>query len=113
MRWLRAGQCCAEEDGCAASGLPVVRVSEVLGHASVAFTLQTCGHVQAEMRKSARDAMERLFVVCFKRNGADTGAETKIRLVHQAQSRNSRAGGTGIAPAPCSCGESGIAFFSV
>src|SRR5215831_11358317 len=24
-RWLRAGQCCAEEDGCAATGLPVVR----------------------------------------------------------------------------------------
>jgi hypothetical protein len=36
-------------------------VSEVLGHASVAFTLQTYGHVQAEMRKPARDAMERLF----------------------------------------------------
>src|SRR5262245_37883249 len=24
-RWLRAGPCCAEEDGCAATGLPVVR----------------------------------------------------------------------------------------
>jgi integrase len=36
-------------------------VSEMLGHASVAFTLQTYGHVQAEMRKPARDAMERLF----------------------------------------------------
>jgi len=30
-------------------------------HASVAFTLATYGHVQAEMRKPARDAMERLF----------------------------------------------------
>jgi integrase len=36
-------------------------VSEMLGHASVAFTLQTYGHVQTEMRKPARDAMERLF----------------------------------------------------
>jgi integrase len=36
-------------------------VSELLGHASVAFTLQTYGHVQAEMRKPARDAMDRLF----------------------------------------------------
>lgn len=36
-------------------------VSQMLGHASVAFTLQTYGHVQSEMRKPARDAMERLF----------------------------------------------------
>jgi hypothetical protein len=34
-------------------------VSEMLGHAPVAFTLATYGHVQAEMRKPARDAMER------------------------------------------------------
>jgi integrase len=39
---------------------PIV-VSEMLGHASVAFTLQTYGHVQAAMRKPARDSMERLF----------------------------------------------------
>jgi hypothetical protein len=31
------------------------------GHASVAFTLGTYGHVLAEMRKPARDAMARLF----------------------------------------------------
>jgi len=40
-------------------------VSEMLGHASVAFTLATYGHVQAEMRKPARDAMERLFGSAF------------------------------------------------
>jgi hypothetical protein len=36
-------------------------VSEMLGQASVAFTLATYGHVQAEMRKPAHEAMERLF----------------------------------------------------
>lgn len=40
-------------------------VSEMLGHASVAFTLAIYGHVQAEMRKPARDAMERLFGSVF------------------------------------------------
>jgi integrase len=42
-------------------GVQALVVSEMLGHASVAFTLQTYGHVPAEMRKPARDAMERLF----------------------------------------------------
>jgi integrase len=41
-------------------------VSEMLGHASVAFTLATYGHVQAEMWKPARDAMERLFGGAFQ-----------------------------------------------
>lgn len=36
-------------------------VSRMLGHANVAFTLQTYGHVLAEMREEARDAMERRF----------------------------------------------------
>lgn len=36
-------------------------VSELLGDTSVAFTLATYGHVQAEMRQPARDAMKRLF----------------------------------------------------
>jgi integrase len=40
-------------------GVQPLVVSEMLGHSSVAFTLQTYGHVQAEMRKPARDAMER------------------------------------------------------
>jgi integrase len=39
----------------------------MLGHASVAFTLATYGHnVQAEMRKPAREAMERLFGSVFE-----------------------------------------------
>ena len=42
-------------------GVQPLVVSEMLGHASVAFTLGTYGHVQAEMRKPARDAMQRLF----------------------------------------------------
>jgi integrase len=42
-------------------GVQPLVVSEMLGHASVAFTLSTYGHVQADMRKPARDAMERLF----------------------------------------------------
>lgn len=42
-------------------GVQPLVVSEMLGHASVAFTLATYGHVQAEMRKPARDAMERMF----------------------------------------------------
>ena len=41
-------------------GVQPIVVSEMLGHASVAFTLATYGHVQVEMRKPARDAMERL-----------------------------------------------------
>ncbi len=42
-------------------GVQPLVVSEMLGHSSVAFTLATYGHVLAEMRKPARDAMERLF----------------------------------------------------
>ncbi len=42
-------------------GVQPLVVSEMLGHASVAFTLATYGHVQAAMRKPARDAMEWLF----------------------------------------------------
>jgi integrase len=42
-------------------GVQPLVVSEMLGHASVVFTLATYGHVLAEMRKPARDAMERLF----------------------------------------------------
>ncbi len=42
-------------------GVQPLVVSEMLGHASVAFTLATYGHVLSEMRKPARDAMERLF----------------------------------------------------
>jgi integrase len=47
-------------------GVQPIVVSEMLGHASVAFTLTTYGHVQAEMRKPARDAMERLFGGAFQ-----------------------------------------------
>jgi integrase len=47
-------------------GVQPLVVSEMLGHASVAFTLQTYGHVQAEMRKPARDAKERLFGGVFR-----------------------------------------------
>ncbi|MGO8950586.1 MAG: site-specific integrase [Ktedonobacterales bacterium] len=46
-------------------GVQSLVVSEMLGHASVAFTLATYGHVQADMRKPARDAMERLFGDAF------------------------------------------------
>src|SRR5262245_27644386 len=47
-------------------GVQPLVVSEMLGQASVAFTLATYGHVQAEMRKPARDAMERLFGKAFE-----------------------------------------------
>lgn len=47
-------------------GVQPLVVSEMLGHASVAFTLATYGHVQAAMRKPARDAMERLFGGVFR-----------------------------------------------
>lgn len=50
-------------------GVQPLVVSEMLGHASVAFTLATYGHVQAEMRKPARDAMERLFGEVFDNGG--------------------------------------------
>jgi hypothetical protein len=33
----------------------------MLGHALGSFTLATYGHVHAEMRKPAHDAMERMF----------------------------------------------------
>jgi integrase len=46
-------------------GVQPLVVSEMLGHASVAFTLATYGHVLTEMRKPARDAMERLFGGAF------------------------------------------------
>ncbi len=41
--------------------VPALVVSHMLGHANVAFTLQTYGHILAEMREEARDAMERRF----------------------------------------------------
>jgi len=47
-------------------GVQPLVVSEMLGHASVAFTLATYAHVQAEMRKPARDATERLFGGVFE-----------------------------------------------
>jgi integrase len=46
-------------------GVQPLVVSELLGHSSVAFTLATYGHVLNEMRKPARDAMERLFGGAF------------------------------------------------
>lgn len=46
-------------------GVQPLVVSEMLGHSSVAFTLATYGHVLAEMRRPARDAMERLFGGAF------------------------------------------------
>jgi integrase len=42
-------------------GVSTIFVSRMLGHTNVAFTLQTYGHVLAEMRAMARDAMERRF----------------------------------------------------
>ena len=47
-------------------GVQPLVVSEMLGHASVAFTLATYGHVQASMREPARDAMARLFSGAFR-----------------------------------------------
>lgn len=47
-------------------GVQPLVVSEMLGHASVAFTLAVYGHVLADMRKPARDAMERLFGGAFR-----------------------------------------------
>jgi integrase len=55
-------------------GVQPLVVSEMLGHASVAFTLATYGHVLADMRKPARDAMERLFGGAFTKLGAELGA---------------------------------------
>lgn len=46
-------------------GLYPLLVSEMLGHTSVTFTLAAYGHILAEMRKTARDAMERLFGNAF------------------------------------------------
>jgi len=42
-------------------GVPAIVVSRMLGHTNVAFTPQTYGHVLAEMREMARDAMEKRF----------------------------------------------------
>jgi integrase len=47
-------------------GVQPLVVSEMLGHSSVAFTLATYGHILAEMRKPARDAMDRLFGSVFE-----------------------------------------------
>ena len=54
-------------------GVNVKVVSDMLGHASTAFTLDVYGHVQADMRKPARDAMERLFGDAFKSIGGNIG----------------------------------------
>jgi integrase len=43
------------------AGVPVKVVSEMLGHASVAFTLQTYAHVLPDMQRDAAAAAERLF----------------------------------------------------
>lgn len=42
-----------------ANGVPAKVVSERLGHASVAFTLQVYGHVLPNQQASAAEAMER------------------------------------------------------
>src|SRR5262249_15040886 len=55
-------------------GVQPLVVSEMLGHASVAFTLATYGHVLADMRKPTCDAMERLFGGAFTKLGAELGA---------------------------------------
>jgi integrase len=47
-------------------GVQPLVVSEMLGHASVAATLATYGHVQTEMRKPARDPMECLCGAVFE-----------------------------------------------
>jgi integrase len=54
-------------------GVQPIVVSEMLGHSSVGFMLSTYGHVLAEMRKPARDAMERLFGNAFGEMGAVGG----------------------------------------
>jgi integrase len=54
-------------------GVQELVVSEMLGHASVAFTLATYGHVQADMRKPARDAIERLFGRAFQARAEQQG----------------------------------------
>lgn len=62
-------------------GVQPLVVSEMLGHASVAFTLATYGHVQAAMRKPARDAMERLFGTVYERDrSAATNPEMQGRV---------------------------------
>jgi integrase len=60
-------------------GVQPLVVSEMLGHASVAFTLAIYGHVLAEMRKPARDAMERLFGGVFAQIGGRTGGKMPHR----------------------------------
>jgi hypothetical protein len=63
-------------------GVQPLVVSEMLGHASVAFTLATYGHVQAEMRKPARDAMERYLGVRFCKLGRVlSSSDEKGRMV--------------------------------
>jgi integrase len=41
-------------------GVNILTVSKMLGHSSVAFTLQLYGHVTAYMEQSASQAMERI-----------------------------------------------------
>jgi hypothetical protein len=59
-------------------GVQSLVVSEMLGDASVAFTLAIYGHVLADMRKPARDAMERLFGGAFTKLGAELGASPSL-----------------------------------
>lgn len=43
------------------AGVPVKMVSEMLGHASVAFTLETYAYVLLDVQRDAAAAAERLF----------------------------------------------------
>jgi integrase len=73
-------------------GVQPLVVSEMLGHASVAFTLATYGHVLADMRKPARDAMERLFGGVFGGTFAQLGAELGADASFDAETSGANAG---------------------
>jgi integrase len=86
-------------------GVQPLVVSEMLGQASVAFILATYGHVQAEMRKPARDVMERLFGDIFQAYWGRSKLPAHGTM-HKAGIIQGRwAGGRGIGPATCGFGD--------
>src|SRR5215471_7146163 len=75
-------------------------VSEMLVYASVAFTLTRYGHVLADMRKPARNTIERLFGGAGAKLGAEWRGQSRCpaMLVAARVPNNSPAAPLGIEP---------------
>lgn len=60
------------------AGVDIKTVSYEAGHSSVAFTLDTYGHVLKQMQEAASDKRERLFAGAVKRHSQNVGGGDEI-----------------------------------